>query len=426
MRDRIIAHALRLARLPTTVWLFGLGLVFLIRFPVKFMLDPPYLMDLQLFRVIALRVLEGNAIYLYAPAGTAQGLFKYAPSLAVLMAPLGWVSAHAAAVLWSGLNVVWLIALCWFSDRLCRILGLRPLSLLAVPTVLLLVRPITSEFLLGQTNLLWGMLIAGAILFNVTQRPWRAALFFALATSLKLPALIFWAYFALRRHWQMLGRTLACFTAVNILAALALAPSNPLQFFSAWMHNLITSGPDRAFEIGNQSFLSLVGRLLRDDGFGFNLLALSDPTVIAVAGVLQVLLFVTLFHRGASRLAAPDRMIIDGALLSTMMVLFSPTSWVATYSALLFPCMLALALLMDRPQEFWTHRSLAVGVLLAGAMSLMTHSKFWRFVKMTHIKGETYVYLVLMILPLLGLSLLWCLWHQRAAAGSSQLPHRQQ
>ena len=159
--------------------------------------------------------------------------------------------------------------------------------------------------------------------------------------------------------------------------------------------------------------MALLGRLLRNDGYGLNILSLPDHAVLLIALCVQAALFVTLFFPRPPHEPERLRWMIDGALLMVSMVLFSPTCWIATYNALLLPVCLALALLYNRPRTAWTCPPLAATTLACGLLSLMTHAKFWRALGISHIKGESYVYLVLMILPWFGLSLFATLWWQR-------------
>ncbi|PIQ83291.1 MAG: hypothetical protein COV75_08305 [Candidatus Omnitrophica bacterium CG11_big_fil_rev_8_21_14_0_20_63_9] len=400
-------------RWPLIVWLGLLGAVLLIRFPIKFLLDPPYLMDFEVFRTTALRILQGDAHQLFAPVETEHMFFKYSPWWALLITPLGWMSSHAGAVVWSGLNVLCLLGTCWVTDRLCRHLDVQPPPFVGILAVLMLVRPITSEFLLGQTNLLWGLLIAGAVLCDVRHRAWAAAGLLALAISLKLPALIFLAYFTLMRRWRMLGRVAGWLLLLNGVAAAILLPQNPVGLLRTWIQTLLASGSARAFEIGNQSLLSLLGRLLRNDGYRLNLFVLPDATIMLIAAGLELVLFLLLFLPSSRRNPSASQTICDGALLTTLMVLSSPTCWIATYNALLMPVMLLLGFVAQRPRLTWTSPAWTPGLALLFLCSLMMHAKFWRFLGVNFFRGESYVYLVLMVFPWFGLSLGWCLWKQR-------------
>lgn len=409
---------------PTWVWLAGLGLVLLIRFPIKFFFfeSSPYLMDFEVFRAVAQRVMAGDAPHLYASVGTEQMMFKYAPCWMLLVAPIAWFPWRAALAMCSALTAGWLVLTGWLSDRLCRLISLPPVGFPAVAAVSLLVRPITSEFLLGQTNLLWGALVAAYVWLDVTRRPWRAALCLTLAISLKVPAALFLAYLALRGRFDVIARTLALFLTINLAAACWLAPSGPFPLLASWFRVLAVSGPDRAFEIGSQSLLALMGRLLRRDGYGLNLLALSDATVAGAAVVLELALFLACFRPRAAAQEAPARTVIEGALVSVFMVLFSPTCWIATYNAALFAATLAVGLLMEPPSRAWRRPSLVLGAVGLLTFSAMTHSGLWRSLGVHHVRrGESYVYLVFMILPLFGLALAWTLWRLRAVhAGTSR------
>ena len=389
-----------------------LGAVLLIRFPVRFALTQPYLMTLEVYRIVAARILSGGAAHLYDPTTSDAALFKYAPCWALAWAPLGRMSHHAGAVVWTGLSVVWLLAALLLCAGLCRRHGIRHHPLTAVLTVLLLVRPLTAELLNGQVNVLWGLLIVGFLMGEAARRPWAAGLSLALAISLKLPALLFLLYLSVRRRWASAGRVAIAFAGINLAAAWWLLPARPLGLFASWLRVLASSGPARAFEIGSQSLLALMGRLLRADGYGFNLMTLSDGAVTVVTAVVQVALFAAVFLPHARRLPDPVRLVLDGALLAAFMVLFSPTCWVATYSALVFPVFTALALFNSQPRAI-RRPSVAMGALAVLLFSALTHAKLWRALGVQTIKGETYVFEVLMILPLLGLSLAWCLWHHR-------------
>ncbi|MBI2104142.1 MAG: DUF2029 domain-containing protein [Candidatus Omnitrophica bacterium] len=402
-----------------------LGAVFLIRFPIHFALTQPYLMTFEVYRAVAERVLDGGGAALYDPTLSATALFKYAPLWALAWAPLGWLTPRAGAILWTAVGVALLLATLALSARLCRRHGIRVHPLAAAAAVLLLVRPLTAELLNGQVNILWGLLVLAFLLGETSGRPWPAALSLALAVSLKLPALIVFAYLLVRRRFASAGRAALLFLVLNLAAAWALAPAGPLTLLGSWWQTLAASGPDRAFEIGSQSLLALMGRLLRADGYGFNVLALSDGAVAAVTAVLAAALFAAVCLPRARPTPGPARAVFDGALLAVLMVLSSPTCWVATYSALLWPAFVALALLAATPRATLRRPSLLFGAAALAIFSTLTHAKVWRFFGVLAIKGETYVFEVLMILPLLGLSLAWCLLSQRrlltgAAAATRQ------
>jgi len=405
-------------RWPAWAWLVLMAVVFTLRFPGNFLLYPPFLMDFEVYRTIARRILDGHALQLYDPTTSERMIFKYAPIWAVLMTPLGWCSVHLGGIVWSLVSVDALLVTGWASDRLCRRVVAKAPGWLVPAAIGVLVRPITSGFLLGQSDLVWAALVVMFLLHDDEQRPWLSALWLALAISLKLPALLFLPYLAVRGRWALLARVLAWLVGLNVAAAVLLVPRDPLALFAQWQRALRTNAGAYAFDIGNQSLLAMAGRLLRADGFGLNVMALSDATVTLVTLAVQAGLFVALLlpWRGDDHL----RRLLDGSVLMIFMAIFSPSCWVATYGVLLLPTCVALALAISRPWRLWRRVAVTAGLLATGACSVMTHSNFWRTIGMRQIKGETYVYLVLMVLPALGLALAWSLWCQRLAVARMQ------
>ena len=370
-------------------------------------------MDFEAYRMAAARVLAGAGQHLYEPLSSERMIFKYAPCWAILLAPLGWLPTHAGGVLWATLNVAAVAWTCALSARLCRLLSLRIPPYLTIIAIVILVRSVLSVFLLGQADALWALLVVASLYHEATKRRWLAALCLALAISLKLPALLFLLYLALKRRWELTCRVIAIGLALNLAAAWMLIPSQPLAVFLHWRHALTANAAAYAFDIGNQSLLALMGRLLRQDGYGLNLAVWPDPAVAAITALLQAILFGLVLWPASASSRAPAGVILDWALLTVYMVIFSPSCWVATYSALLFPMTIALGLIIA---QAWPLRLLPLAnAALIGLLAAMTSSKVWRSLGVRYFKGESYVFLVLMILPLLGLALAWTLWSQRAA-----------
>lgn len=403
-------------RWPAWVWLSGLAAVLLIRFPIYFALSPPYLMDFEVYRAIAQRIAEGGGGALYQPTTSALMMFKYAPCWALAWLPLAWLPGHIGAVLWTALTALWLVLACWTASRLCAGATLRVPTWVSVGVVLLLVRPMTAEFLNGQVDILWALLVTASLLTMNSHQTWWSAVWLALAIALKLPALIVLAYFLLRRRWVFSLQVMAVFLAVNGLASLLLNPAQPWDLIRDWSRVLWISGGGRAFEIGNQSLAALAARFLSADGYHLNIAALSTTAIVALTLLVLGGLFSLVCVGPTSRLPEATRLVFDGALLSVLMVLGSPTTWIATYSALILPVSLAITCLLS----WWRHpllRGQVIAALLTisslTGLSLMTHSKFWKALGILYFRGESYVFLVLMILPWFGLALFASLWYQR-------------
>lgn len=408
--NRLLPH-----RWPTWVWWVGLTAFLLIRFPLYFLVSPSpaYLMDFEVYRTVALRLVQGHAVSLYAPTGSAWMLFKYAPCWALLWLPLAWMPGSTGVVVWSALTVLWVVLTGLIATALCQRAGLRAAAWLSVGAAFLLVRPLTAEFLNGQVDVLWGLLVVGFLWADGADHPWWAATALALAISLKLPALIVFLYAAARRHWSTVGRVLLIGGLVNAASGVLLLPSRPLELFRAWSGILWTSGAARAFEIGNQSLYALAARWLSADAYHLNVVTLPPVAVVGVSVLVSALLFGLIVARPSSRRGEPTRRVFDGSLLMVLMVLCSPTVWVATYSALLFPTTVALASFATRPARTWPQGGSAAFLLAMLVLSAMTHHAFWNAVGITRIQRESYVFLVLMVLPWFGLAVFGALWSWR-------------
>ena len=391
-----------------------LGLALLLRYPVNFLLHRPFLMDFEVYRAIAQRLLQGEGARLYQPTSSTMMVFKYAPIWALIWMPLGRLSDHAAAVAWTFLGVLALLATLLMCSRLCRRFGIRYHPLTAVATVLILVRPLAEEMGNGQVNLLWGCLAASFVLAAVANRPWRAAAALAGAILLKLPALIFLPYLALQRQWRLLGQTLLMIALALLGSCAFIAPQDPLGLLGSWAHALLNNGSAYAFMVGNQSLLVLLARCFSADGYGLNVLTLPREALTWIASGLLACAMALVALPPATRRPRSGRFLYDAATLTVLMVIFSPSCFSATYTALIFPVFLGLATVTHQcAQRDPDGGSFALAGVVAG-LSLFTTRRAWSLFHLTSWRGEGYLYIVFMILPLLGLALLGLLWRGRA------------
>ena len=392
--------------------LLVLFVVLFLRFPLKHWRGHPFLMDYEVYRATAVRVVTGDGAQVYAPTTSDKALFKYAPVWAILLVPLAGMSDHAGAVAWTALSVICFVATFWVGARLCRRMGLSVEMATAWLVTGLLWRLLMEEFLNGQANAVLGVLLVAALAGFAFRHHWQGALYLALAISLKLPALLLFVYLGLRRAWGAMARTIILFLLINGVAAILLQPHDPLGVFRAWIHVLRMSAPDRAFEIGAQSLLALLGRFLTADGYGLNVLALSRSAVIWCTLAIQCVVLVGLSLSPEARVRRLQ-WAIDGALIITMAALFSPTCWLATYTGLAFPLFVIFALLTTSPYAFLRDRW-SVGLLASvGIFSVFLQKRAWWALGIRRIAQEEYTYLVAMIAPWMALMVLLLLFRQR-------------
>ena len=390
-----------------------LAIIFIIRFPVQFWLHPPFLMDFNVYHFAANLVATGHGHALYREAYSPGVLYMYAPIWAVVWTPLALLSLHHAAVVWGLLSVGWLIATLWCADRLAELAGLRVWPWASVLAVLLLSRILITEFGNGQADVWWGGLVACFLVCELRGQAHLAAISLALSMALKLPSAIVLPYLLITGRWRSAVRAAGWFIFLVVVGAVLVDPRNPGFVLAEWGRCLLATGPPSMFRIGDQSFTALMARLLTADGYGLNVLSLTRPAVTMVAMILEAGLFSLIalpFVRPQRRVAD---FVIDGALLMILMALASPSCWLATHSVHLLPTALATTLLANHPSRALRDPWSLLFAGLTGLFSFLTHSKFLRAMGLASWQGETYVFLVLMVAPLMALSLFAFLRRQR-------------
>ena len=391
-----------------------LAAIFFIRFPLKFLQEPPFLMDFSGFHVAAQRILRGEAEKLYQPLTTERQVWKYSPTWGILLSPLGLLPLNAGAVVWSTLNVVWLILTLWLGFRAVSLGGLTSRSFVPLVVVGLLTRPLSAEFLNGQLDLLWAFLLAAFLFLELKGRPWGSSLFWAAATSLKLPSGIFLPYWVFRRQWALLGRAWLCLLLFNGLGALFLNTKEPVLPLIQWAQALKTIGPVEAFDIGSQSLLAALGRFLTADPLRLNIANLSRSAVLGAALLLELGLLLAVC-RAPGGMEPKQRKLLDASMLMVLMLLASPSAWIATFSLLIVPFFAAIGGGLRLGKKFWKNPVVmaALGVTLAA--DLLTHKGIWKKLGIVYFRGESYLFLVFMIFTWLGLGLFLTLWLERSA-----------
>ena len=128
------------------------------------------MVDFDVYRTAADRALSGEP--LYRPAdGHYQ--FKYLPAFALAMAPFALVDREAAKVIWFALSAGLLTAFVRWSVRALPERR-RSERVLLWLTVLFMAKFYAHELMLGQTNILLGALLVGALLAVQVDQPYIA------------------------------------------------------------------------------------------------------------------------------------------------------------------------------------------------------------------------------------------------------------
>jgi hypothetical protein len=143
-------------RPPAIVWPLLLVAVAVVMYFVRVRTE---LRDFEVYQTAAIRALDAEPLY---RAADGHYQFKYLPAFALVMAPFAWMPLALAQAVWYAITVrlawvfvAWSIAA--LPDRR------RSTEALVWLTILLLGKFFARELLLGQTNLLLGVILVGAV-----------------------------------------------------------------------------------------------------------------------------------------------------------------------------------------------------------------------------------------------------------------------
>ena len=292
--------------------------------------------DFHVFWLAGRRTLDG-----VLPYQAADGLFpfKYAPPVALLLAPLGLLPERLAGGLWLILSAAGLYRLVRWSQAT---LGGGPDARRECLLLLALLPFVTHLLGLGQSEglLLWLMVESED---RRRRSPLRSGVLWAIACLFKPPFLVFLALVAWRRELRRGLGLLAGIVGAFALAAGVLGPATAMTQLAAWRSLLETSTPAAVCGAQNQSLVALVcsvsGLAPGDGGFW-------PAVVIAGALLLSGAVAVVAWLVRRSR-AEAERLAL--ALTFHATALFSPLGWRTNLLALA-PA-LALIFARGRPPD---------------------------------------------------------------------------
>ncbi len=273
-----------------------------------------YNLDLDVYRVGAQRVLDGQELYSghFHIIGDTYLPFTYPPISALLFTPLAVMPYHLAAIVLVCATVAvtwWVLAHTVHSAaRLDR--SSAGWVAVVLTAVLIHLSPIHTTLAYGQINvLLMGMVFVDAL---VVPRRYRGLLTGA-AVAIKLTPAVFGLWFLLRKDWGSILRMGAGTVGTTALAWLIL-PRDSLEY---WTHTLRETGRIGNHEYAlNQSINGLLYRFgLRTDDSSSLLWVLLVCVSLAVIAFIMIKLM---------QVQAP---IVALCINSLFALLASPVSW---------------------------------------------------------------------------------------------------
>ena len=268
--------------------------------------------DFAVYRTAATRAL--NAEPLYVPEdGHFQ--FKYLPAFAFGMAPFAVMRAETARVVWFGLSVGLLMMLVRWS-----IFGLperrRSVQVLTWLTLLFLAKFYAHELTQGQSNILLGTLLVGALLAVQIDQPRVAGVLIGIAALVKPYALVFLPWLAVGFGFSGVALALGVLAVGLVLPAAVYGWTANLDLLAAWSRTVSASTVPNLLGADNVSLAAMWAKWI---GPGPVAAALAAVTAAGAVGVVAAA-----WHR---RHRVGDSTYLEWALMMLLVPLLSPLGW---------------------------------------------------------------------------------------------------
>ena len=273
-------------------------------------LNPHRCIDFTVFRTAGARWLAGTSLY---RAEDGPMPFKYAPPVAVLLAPLALLPRGAGAVLWNAGSVLLLLLAVARLPRIDRDAGRTDGSWAA----LALAGPIGTVLFYGQVDLwLLGLLVLAATAVSARDGGGTAL---GLSVLTKPPAVLAGLFFLGRRRWRALAVAAAVVLLACALFALRVGAGTLWREIAAWRSLVEHSTLEWVTGPNPQGFPTLVL-----DVAGW-LGTRPTPEALALAEVSAVLFF------GALVLALREDPGAAFRMTSLSIAMCSPLAWRANF-----------------------------------------------------------------------------------------------
>ena len=268
--------------------------------------------DLEVYWRAGVRAAAGEPLY---RTDDQHYQFKYLPAFAVLAIPLGALSLAAAKTFWFAASVALLIAFVALSVRL-PIPRHGPTWLLVAAVIVTMGKFFGHELILGQVNLLFGVVAVGCFLALRADREALAGALVALAIVVKPYAVIFLPWIAAQ---QRLRATLTAGGGLVVALVLPLARydvDRTVALHWDWWQTVTGSTAPNLLNQDNVSIAAMFAKWLGPGSLA------SWLSIALGALLLLVAVYVFICRRDVT---FPEG--LEGALLLTLIPLLSPQGW---------------------------------------------------------------------------------------------------
>jgi glycosyl transferase family 87 len=325
--------------------------------------------DFEVYHTAGARALAAEPLY-RADDGHFQ--FKYLPAFAIFAIPLAKAPLPAAKGAWFALSAVLMLVLLGLSLRALPAIH-RPPALLIVITFLAMAKFYAHELVLGQVNLLFGVLVVLALVWMRSGKDARdaaAGVLLALAVVVKPYAAIFLPWLFTRRNRAALVTMMAALAMLLLLPVARYGWDGNLGLLGDWWHTVTST---TAGNLTNPDNVSLSGMFAKWLGPG-------SPALAAVTGaILLALTAIVIAGRGS----LPVTDTLEGALLLMLVPLLSPQGWDYVFLIGTPGVMLLIDDLPALPRGLRIATIVAIAVVALSIYDLMGRSAYSAFMRMS-------------------------------------------
>jgi len=268
--------------------------------------------DFEVYYTAAARAHAAQPLY-RAEDGHFQ--FKYLPVFALIASPLALVPLSAAKAAWFGVSAVLMLVLLWLSLRALPAVH-RPPALLLAGTFVAMAKFYAHELVLGQVNLLFGVLAVLAIVWLRRGRDAGAGVLLALAVVVKPYGAIFAPWLAAGRRTTAFASMLGALALLLLVPAVSYGWAGNLRLLASWWQTVTATTAPNLMNPDNVSVGSLFAKYLGQGTTSTLLAALTTLALLALTGVVIA---------GRGRIGGPET--LEGSLLLLLIPLVSPQGW---------------------------------------------------------------------------------------------------
>ena len=281
--------------------------------------------DFEVYWTAATRAVGAEPLY---RASDEHYQFKYLPAFASLARPLAWMSLPTAKSLWFVISVA-LIPVLIRASVVALPARQRAGGFLAAVALLAMAKFYGHELVLGQVNVLFGVLVVGAVLLVTRRHDVLPAVLIVAAIVVKPYALLFVPWLAWVRP-----RTIPSLIAAGLVLAAVPALSygwlGMLDLYQAWWRTVTESTPPNLTNPDNVSLAAMFAKWMGSTA--------GAARAATAAGVLLLAACAFVVWRGRE---VRNREPLEASLLLTVIPLLSPQGWdyvflIATTAVVLF------------------------------------------------------------------------------------------